>query len=197
VTGAGTVHLGADLDGLTDYAGALATGRLPADPFVLLGQMTTADPTRSPAGTETVWAYTHLPRRLAGEADAVATQLARIEALLERHAPGFARLIVHRSVQGPAQLAAADANLDGGAIGGGTAAAHQQLVFRPVPGTARAETPVERLYLASSSAHPGAGVHGACGANAARAALLANARGPAARLRAATARRVLRAVQPP
>jgi len=68
----------------------------------------------------------------------------------------------------------ADANLVGGAITGGTAQLHQQLVFRPVPGLGRPETPVRGLYLASSSAHPGGGVHGACGSNAARAALAAD-----------------------
>ena len=56
-------------------------------------------------------------------------------------------------------------------VGGGTASLQQQLIFRPVPGLARAETPVDGVYLASASAHPGGGVHGAPGANAARAAL--------------------------
>ena len=62
----------------------------------------------------------------------------------------------------------------GGAINGGTTAMHQQLVFRPLPGTGRPETPVPGLYLASAGAHPGGGVHGAPGANAARAALRRN-----------------------
>jgi phytoene dehydrogenase-like protein len=72
---------------------------------------------------------------------------------------------------GPADLAARDGNLVGGAINGGTSALHQQLVFRPTPRLGRPETPIGKLYLASASAHPGGGVHGACGANAARAAL--------------------------
>jgi len=71
----------------------------------------------------------------------------------------------------PAELERRDANLVGGALNGGTAQLHQQLVFRPIPGLGRPETPVRGLYLASASAHPGGGVHGACGANAARAAL--------------------------
>ncbi|MCU1659807.1 MAG: phytoene dehydrogenase-like oxidoreductase [Pseudonocardiales bacterium] len=74
-------------------------------------------------------------------------------------------------MQSPADLQRGDANLVGGAINGGTASLHQQLVFRPVPGLARAETVIDRLYLASSSAHPGGGVHGAPGHNAACAAL--------------------------
>jgi phytoene dehydrogenase-like protein len=72
----------------------------------------------------------------------------------------------------PPLLEASNANLVGGAVNGGSAQLHQQLVFRPVPGLARAETPVRGLYLGSASAHPGGGVHGACGANAARAALV-------------------------
>jgi phytoene dehydrogenase-like protein len=63
-------------------------------------------------------------------------------------------------------------NLPNGALNGGTTSVHQQLVFRPTPGLGRPETPVRQLYLASASAHPGGGVHGICGANAARAALV-------------------------
>jgi phytoene dehydrogenase-like protein len=72
---------------------------------------------------------------------------------------------------GPADIEARNANLSGGAIGAGTSQLYQQLVFRPIPGLGRPETPIRGLYLASASAHPGGGVHGACGANAARVAL--------------------------
>jgi phytoene dehydrogenase-like protein len=174
---AGTVHLGADLDGLTGYAGALATDRLPDEPFTLLGQMTLSDPGRSPAGTETVWAYTHVPQALATDTEACRRQAERMEALVERHAPGFRASVVARHVALPGDLEAHDPGLAGGAINAGTAALHQQLVFRPVPGLARPDTPIDRLYLAGASAHPGGGVHGAPGANAARAALARN--GPA------------------
>jgi phytoene dehydrogenase-like protein len=95
----------------------------------------------------------------------------RVEARIEDRAPGFRDRIRARRILGPHQLEALDRNLVGGAINGGTAALHQQLVFRPVAGSGRPETPVKDLYLASASAHPGGGVHGACGANAARAAL--------------------------
>jgi phytoene dehydrogenase-like protein len=71
----------------------------------------------------------------------------------------------------PGSLQAQDANLIGGAINGGTAQLHQQLVFRPVPGLGGATTPIAGLFLGSAAAHPGGGVHGACGANAAKAAL--------------------------
>jgi phytoene dehydrogenase-like protein len=169
--GAGTVHLGADLDGLTRYAAELARNEIPRDPFLLVGQMTTADPARSPAGTETLWSYTHLPFRTSWRSSEIAAHVARMEAVLEDHAPGFVRLIVGRHVAGPMDLQDEDPSLVGGALGGGTAAAYQQLFLRPVPGLGRADTPVDRLYLASSSAHPGGGVHGGPGHNAARAAL--------------------------
>ncbi len=164
---AGTVHLGVDDDGLVDVAADLSVGRMPRTPFMLLGQMTTADPTRSPAGTESAWAYTHLPRRLAGDDDALRLQVKRMEAAVEQVAPGFASRVRARQVQSPGDLEAADSSLSRGALNSGTAALHQQLVLRPTRGLGRPETPVAGLYLASASAHPGGGVHGACGWNAA------------------------------
>lgn len=181
---AGTVHVAADLDEMSTYAAHVSTGRIPARPFLIVGQMTTADPTRSPAGTESMWAYTHVPRHAHGdeggslegrwdetEREAFAE---RIEQQLERFAHGFRDHIVGRRILAPAQIHTHDANLVDGAINGGTSAIHQQLVFRPTPGLGRPETPVTGLYLASASTHPGGGVHGACGANAARAALRAS-----------------------
>ncbi len=168
---AGTVHLGADLDGLTDYAADLATGRDPKQPFLLFGQMTTSDVTRSPAGTESAWAYTHLPRSAAGDPERVDRQVERVAEVMEEHAPGFGRLVVGRSVQSPARLQQQNPSLVGGAINAGTGQLHQQLVFRPVPGLGGAATPIDRLYLAGATAHPGGGVHGGPGSNAARAAL--------------------------
>jgi phytoene dehydrogenase-like protein len=133
--------------------------------------MTTADASHSPPGTESVWAYTHLPHRAHWAAADIAAHVERMEAVLEAHAPGFAQLVVGRNVFSPADLEREDPSLVGGAVGGGTAAAFQQLFLRPIPGLGRADTPVDRLYLASASAHPGGGVHGAPGANAARAAM--------------------------
>jgi phytoene dehydrogenase-like protein len=169
--GAGTVHLGVDLDGLTRYAADLASKQVPQNPFILLGQMTTADPSRSPAGTESAWAYTHLPHGVEYSDEVIQQHVDRIEAVLERHAPGFGELIVGRYIQSPARLQQENPSLVHGAVNAGTAQLHQQLVFRPVPGLGGAHTPIDRLFLAGASAHPGGGVHGACGSNAARTAL--------------------------
>lgn len=178
----GTVHVADSVDDMTEALGQVSANAVPARPFMLSGQMTTSDPTRSPAGTESMWAYTHVPQRSTGDAgdegirgvwdhDDLERFADRMQARFERLAPGFGDRVVARRVLGPRELEARDANLIGGAINGGTSQLHQQLVFRPVPGLGRAETPVRGLYLASASAHPGGGVHGACGSNAARAAL--------------------------
>ncbi|MFD6888121.1 phytoene desaturase family protein [Streptomyces sp. NPDC059957] len=180
--GAGTVHVADGVNGLTRFASQIAMGHVPDQPFALFGQMTTADPTRSPAGTESAWAYTHLPQHITADAgpDGITgtwdtreqeAMADRIEAQVERFAPGFRALIGARRILSPTTLQSMNENLRGGAINNGTTALHQQLIFRPTPGTGRPETPVKNLYLASAAAHPGGGVHGAPGANAARAAL--------------------------
>jgi phytoene dehydrogenase-like protein len=170
---AGTVHVTEGLDALSEVASELNRRVLPRRPFLLLGQYAALDPTRQPPGRETAWAYTHVPQGVGAwdEADTAAF-VARMEDEVEALAPGFRALVRARHVHTPRTLEAADANLVGGAVNGGTAQLHQQVVFRPVPGWARPETPVPGLFLASASAHPGGGVHGACGANAARAAVL-------------------------
>jgi phytoene dehydrogenase-like protein len=176
------VHVCDGLDELTLGSAQIAAGLVPSHPFLLTGQMTTTDPTRSPAGTESMWAYTHVPQQVRGDAgpdgltgdwDAGdAERFAdRMQARIERYAPGFGERVLARRVLSPAELERRDANLVGGAVNAGTAQLHQALVFRPVPGLGRANTPVRGLYLAGASAHPGGGVHGAPGANAARAAI--------------------------
>ncbi len=179
----GTVHVADSVGQMQEALGQVRAGAVPAEPFMLAGQMTTTDPTRSPAGTESFWAYTHVPQETrtdAGPGDVQGTWdrddcerfADRMQARVERLAPGFGATILARRVLGPRELEARNANLIGGAVGGGTAQLHQELVFRPVPGLGRAETGIRGLYLGSASAHPGGGVHGAPGSNAARAAVL-------------------------
>ena len=179
---AGTVHVAESLDELSITSTQLAIGLVPAAPFLLVGQMTTADASRSPRGTESAWTYTHVPVA-GGDAgdDGISGRwetadrerfVRRIEQRIELLAPGFADRVIARHVMAPPDLEARDGNLVGGDISGGTAQLHQQAIFRPVSGWGRPETPVRRLYLASASAHPGGAVHGACGANVARAAIL-------------------------
>lgn len=179
---AGTVHVADSVEQMAEAMHQVSSQTIPAAPFMLTGQMTTADPTRSPAGTESMWAYTHVPQQVAGDAgdgsvrgvwdrDDCERFADRMQARMEQVAPGFGSRVLARRVLGPRELEARDANLVGGGINGGTAQIHQELFFRPVPGLGRAETGVRGLYLGSASAHPGGGVHGAPGSNAARAAI--------------------------
>jgi phytoene dehydrogenase-like protein len=179
---ASTVHVAEGIPGLTRASVQLAEREIPDRPFLILGQYSMVDPTRSPAGTETAWAYTHVPQDPARDAggtlrgdwrdDAESEGFAdRMEEEVERLAPGFRKLIRRRHIQTPVDLEAENRNLVGGAINGGTAQLHQQAIFRPYPGSGRPRTPVPGLYLASASAHPGGGLHGGAGGNAATAAL--------------------------
>lgn len=188
---AGTVHVTEGMDELTHHATQLVTARIPDRPFLVLGQHAMTDSTRAPEGRETAWAYTHVPHRPRGDAggdgltgswDERDTEIFadRVEREVEALAPGFRDLIRGRHVLTPPRMEALNANLWNGALNGGTAQLHQQVVFRPTSGLGRPETPVRGLYLASASAHPGGGVHGGPGANAARAALRASRRDPRA-----------------
>ena len=180
----GTVHVAASVEEMTQTLAQVAAGVVPDRPFLLTGQMTTSDPSRSPAGTESFWAYTHVPQpgmtqhdagdEVTGRWDHDDTErfADRMQARIEERAPGFGDLVLSRRVLGPHELQARNANLIGGAVNGGTSQLQQELVFRPVPAMrGRAATGVDGLYLGSASAHPGGGVHGAAGANAARSAL--------------------------
>jgi phytoene dehydrogenase-like protein len=178
----GTVHIADSVEQMAEALHQTSSQTIPAHPFMLAGQMTTADPTRSPAGTESLWAYSHVPQQTkhdAGGGDVRGVwdesdcerYADRMQARIERLAPGFGSRVLARRVLGPKQLQQRNANLIGGGVNGGTAQLHQELIFRPIPNLGRAETPVQNLYLGSASAHPGGGVHGACGMNAARAAI--------------------------
>ena len=161
---AATVHLGGTLEEIAAAESDAWNGRVPDRPFVLLAQQTLFDPTRAPDGKHTGWAYCHVPR---GSEEGMAE---RIEAQVERFAPGFRDCILERSVLGPSTLESMNANLIGGDISGG-ANTLLQTVARPFPTRDPYATPIPRVYLCSSSTPPGGGVHGMCGYHAARSAL--------------------------
>jgi phytoene dehydrogenase-like protein len=159
---AGTVHIGGTLDELAAAESAAWTGVHCERPFVLLAQPSLFDATRAPAGKHTAWAYCHVPH---GSTEDMA---GRIEAQVERFAPGFGARILAKSVMRPADLERHNANLIGGDISGGVQDL-PQLFLRPTASLYR--TPLPGLYLCSSSTPPGGGVHGMCGYHAARLAL--------------------------
>jgi phytoene dehydrogenase-like protein len=161
---AGTVHLGGTLAEVTAAEAAVHRGRIADRPFVILVQATRFDPTRAPEGRHTAWAYCHVPN---GSAEDAAD---RIEAQVERFAPGFRDLILARATRTARDIEADDPNAVGGDIGAG-AMSLRQLLARPTLDLDPWSTPVRGLYLCSASTSPGGGVHGMCGQLAARSAL--------------------------
>src|SRR5207245_3447091 len=151
--GASTVHVGGTFEEIARHEAEISRGRNTERPFVLIGQQSLFDPTRAPSGKQTVWGYCHVPN---GSTDDMTE---RIERQVERFAPGFRDRILARHTMNPAQLQEHNENLIGGDIGGG-ANTLLQFVLRPVARLNPYTTPNRRLFLASSSAPPGAGVHG-------------------------------------
>lgn len=169
---AAVVHTGDSLDDLARFTREVRAGALPQHPYLVIGQQSLVDPTRAPAGGHTLYAYSRVPSHpgegWARESERFAD---RVEQRIEGLAPGFRRRILGRAIWTPDDLESLNENLVGGDLGGGSAGITKQLFFRPVFPYFRYRTPVKGLYLGSSYAHPGPGVHGACGANAAAMAL--------------------------
>ncbi len=157
-----TVHLGGTLEEIVVSEDAMRHDRHAERPFVLLAQPTLFDASRAPKGKHIAWAYCHVPN--GSDFD----MLPRLEAQIERFAPGFRDCVLERRVFSPAALQAMDANLIGGDIGGGLANL-QQFLFRPT--MRQYATSARDIYICSSSTPPGGGVHGMCGYNAAKLAL--------------------------
>lgn len=160
----GTIHLGGTLDEISHSEWGAWSGRVVERPFVLLVQQTMFDPSRAPEGKHVAWAYCHVPN--GSDVD----MTGRIEAQVERFAPGFRELVLARSSLGPRDLEARNRNLVGGDLNGG-AMDLGQVFRRPTAQLVPWSTPLEGVYLCSASTPPGGGVHGMCGYHAARAAL--------------------------
>ncbi|KLR60981.1 phytoene dehydrogenase-like oxidoreductase [Actinobacteria bacterium IMCC26207] len=160
VARAATVHIGGTLDEVRESELAATQGRISERPFLLAAQPSLFDPTRAPKGKHTFWAYCHVPHG----SDVDMTH--RIEAQIERFAPGFRDLILAKHAMGPAAMQAHNANYIGGDITGGVSDL-RQFVARPVASVHPWATPMKGVYLCSSSTPPGGGVHGMCGSAAA------------------------------
>ncbi len=170
---AAVVHAGDSLEDLRRFTQQARSGAIPDNPYLVIGQQSVSDPSRAPAGKHALWAYSRVPSLPPGGSWAAHEEAFgdAIDARIEGLAPGFKKLIRARRVVSPTSLEAMDANLIGGDLGGGSNAWYRQLMFRPIFPWFRHRTPVRGLYLGSSYAHPGAGVHGMCGYNAAKIAL--------------------------
>lgn len=165
---AAVVHIGDTLERQLAAFHEARLGRVPEEPTMVVGQQSLHDPSRAPRGAHTLYLYARVPQRLDVPEDEVVD---RIERRIERLAPGFRELVLARAARSPERLERENPNLVGGDLAGGSLELDQELVFRPHPRLLRYRTPVRGLYLAGSSVHPGAGVHGVCGAGAARAVI--------------------------
>jgi phytoene dehydrogenase-like protein len=161
---AGTVHLGGTLAEVARSEADVTAGRHPDHPFCLVAQAGVVDPTRAPAGRHALWAYCHVP------SGSTVDMAGRIEAQIERFAPGFRDLILARAVRTAAEMEQHNPNYVGGDINSG-AGTLRQTVFRPAPRWHPYRTALPGVYLCSAATPPGGGVHGMCGMGAARAAL--------------------------
>ncbi len=163
-SGAGTVHLGGTLEEIAAGEAAIARGEHPQRPWVIVAQQSLFDDTRAPEGKHTGWAYCHVPNGSTVDMTDV------IENQMERFAPGFRDLVLARSVRTTADLERYNENYVGGDIACGQADI-RQIIGRPTLGLRPYTTPHPGIFICSSSAPPGPGVHGMCGYHAARAAL--------------------------
>jgi phytoene dehydrogenase-like protein len=166
-TRAATVHVGGSFDEIFASEKAASEGRHAERPFIILAQPSLFDETRAPAGKHTAWAYCHVPN------GSTVDMLTRIEAQIERFAPGFHDCVLARRVFAPADLEHMDSNLVGGDIQGGVFDI-RNFLFRPTwrhYRTATVGSNRQRIYICSASTPPGGGVHGMCGHHAARTAL--------------------------
>jgi phytoene dehydrogenase-like protein len=161
---AGTLHLGGPREAVAAAERAVAEGRHPENPYVLVAQPSIADPSRAPEGKQSLWTYTHVPR--GSDRDMTEAIIAQIE----RFAPGFRDLVLASSSRTAVQMEQYNANYIGGDIAAG-AATLAQLVKRPIVSTEPWRTPMPGVYLGSSSTPPGPGVHGLAGWHAARSML--------------------------
>jgi phytoene dehydrogenase-like protein len=161
---AGTVHVGGTLREVAESEAAAWRGSHAERPFLILAQPSLFDASRAPEGRHTAWAYCHVPN------GSTVDMTARIEAQVERFAPGFRDRILARHVMSPVDFELHNENLLGGDISGGVMNL-RQVFFRPVPRLDPYRTPLAGVYLCSSSTPPGPGVHGMCGYYAARSAL--------------------------
>jgi phytoene dehydrogenase-like protein len=161
---AGTVHIGNNFEEISLSERQSAAGRIAEKPFVLLAQQSLYDPSRAPLGKHTAWAYCHVPNGSRED------MTARIEAQIERFAPGFREVILARSTMDTVQMEDYNPNYVGGDINGGVLDI-TQLFTRPSLRFSPYTTSAAGIYLCSSSTPPGGGVHGMCGFHAARRAL--------------------------
>ena len=167
----GTVHLCPDQDFIERGYDDAKYGNFSREPVVECTMPSSLDATVAPPGKHLMSMFTqYAPYELkAGPwTDALRNEYAdRCFDIVEQYAPGFRASVIDRQILTPVDLESTF-GLTGGSIFQGAMPLHQLFAFRPVPGFAGYRTPIAGLYLCGAAAHPGGGVMGASGWNAAR-----------------------------
>jgi phytoene dehydrogenase-like protein len=162
---AGVVHVGGPLAEIAGSLDQAIKGEFPSRPALVVGQQSLFDSSRAPEGQHTLYVYARVPQRVALWADDMAD---RLEAQIERYAPGFSATVLARSIRAPADIERDNPSMVGGDLASGSMMPTQQLILRPHPRLCRYRTPLDGLYVAGAWVHPGPGVHGMSGWNAAQ-----------------------------
>jgi phytoene dehydrogenase-like protein len=179
------VHLTPGLDGVSRAVNEAERGLLPAEATVVVGQPLTVDDSRAPGGKGMLWIQLQeLPWQVKGDAagkldvgngtwnESLRERYAdRIQARIARHVPNLESSLLHRVVISPADLHAANINLEHGDPYSGSLALDQNFLWRPFARQPGHRTPVDRLYQIGASTWPGPGLGAGSGTLVARALL--------------------------
>lgn len=166
----GTMHICPDLDYIERAYDDAKYGRWAENPMLECTMATALDDSLAPPGKHILSMFVqYAPYHLKGttweqEKDRFAD---RCFDVMEEYAPGFKASVLHRMVIPPPDMEKLW-GITGGNIMHGAMSLHQMFSFRPVGGYANYRTPIRGLYLCGAGTHPGGGVMGACGYNAAR-----------------------------
>lgn len=167
---AGLVQIGENIDEISRAFNDSVTGRIPGEPFMTINNSTIFDDTRAPAGKHIMWNFVRAPVRVNGKewTEDQKWELYEISNdRLEEYAPGFKKSILKSIVMSPQDIQKTNSNIINGDPVFGQPTVHQMMALRPFPGYSKYRTPLTGLYMCSAATHPGGGVSGLSGRNAA------------------------------
>jgi phytoene dehydrogenase-like protein len=171
---AGIVQIGDSLNQVSKAFNDCVIGQMPAEPFMTIDNTTNYDSTRAPKGKHTLWNFVRAPALIHGHEWTSEEKEDYADRCLERlseYAPNAKRIVLKRVVLSPQDIERMNPNLVNGDPGVGSATMDQSLALRPFPSWAQYRTPIKKLYMCSSATHPGGGVSGLAGHNAAMVAI--------------------------
>jgi phytoene dehydrogenase-like protein len=170
----GLVQIGESLNEISRAYNDCVNGIPPDKPFMTIDNTTCYDETRTPRGKHIMWNFVRAPVFVNGKAwthDQKERFADRCIDRLSEYAPNAKKIILKRIVLSPQDIEAINPNLVYGDPGGGKSTNDQTLALRPFPNWSEYLTPIKGLYMCSPASHPGGGISGLPGHNAAMMAL--------------------------